>query len=63
MEEYNKLLGRYMAATSQLNSLNNIKLSIRRIKEAGYETQEQVLELIKKWEKIVADIEKEMDKY
>ena len=62
MSAYDKLCDKYLSATNQLYAFNNIKFSIRRIKEAGYDTQEQVLELIEKWEKIVADIEKEMDK-
>ena len=59
MKEYNKLLDKLIIAEGRLEFFKELRWSIKKTKAQGYDSIDQIIEIIKDYERIIAGIEKE----
>ena len=58
-KEYNKLLDKLIIAEGRLEFFNELRWSIKKTRAQGYDSIDQIIEIIKDYERIITGIEKE----
>jgi precorrin isomerase len=60
MKEYNKVLDKLIIAEGRLEFFNELRWSIKKTRAQGYDSIDQIIEIIKDYERIISGIEKEL---
>jgi precorrin isomerase len=60
MKEYNRVLDKLIIAEGRLEFFNELRWSIKKIKAQGYNSIDQIIEIIKDYERIIIGIKKEL---
>ena len=60
MKEYNRLLDKLIIAEGRLEFFNELRWSIKKTKAQGYDSIDQIIEIIKDYERIITGIKKEL---
>ena len=60
MKEYNKLLDKLIIAEGRLEFFNELRWSIKKTRAQGYDSIDQIIEIIKDYERIIVGIKKEL---
>jgi precorrin isomerase len=59
-KEYNKVLDKLIIAEGRLEFFNELRWSIKKTKAQGYDSIDQIIEIIKDYERIIIGIKKEL---
>jgi hypothetical protein len=60
MKEYNTLLDKLIIAEGRLEFFNELRWSIKKTRAQGYDSIDQIIEIIKDYERIITGIEREL---